>query len=384
MEFIDHFLSDEQKLLRETIVKLTKGKLKELEEKTGETNVVSREILKYLGDQGLLGLTVPGKYGTGPEKMSLVSFCLAREILAQSCPNAELILTMQGLGAGPLWVGGTEEQKAKYLPPVASGDRIITFALTEPSGGSDVASLISRAERKGDHYLLNGSKTFISMAPDADVYTVFVKTDPSKGPKGITAFIVEKEFPGFIPGERLDLMAAHPIGSLYFENCRVPVENRLGEEGEGFKIAMRTLDFFRTTVGACALGFAQAALDESIKYAKIRKAFGQPISNFQLIQAKLADMAVKVSAARLLIFQSAFLYDAEKPGGVTLESSMAKLYATEKGQEVIDQAVQIFGGYGVCKGYLVEKLYREIRALRIYEGTSEIQHLVIARQLLRN
>jgi acyl-CoA dehydrogenase len=383
MEFILRLISDEQKMLRDSVIKLCKGKLKDLEEKVGETNAVNREILQFLASQGLLGLTVPGKYGGGPEKMSLVSFCLVREELARTCPNAELIFTMQGLGAGPIIVAGNEEQKQKYLPPVASGKSIITFALTEPSGGTDAASILSQAKREGDHYLLNGGKTFISMAPDADVYAVFAKTDPSKGSKGITGFIVEKGFPGFVPGERLDLIAAHPIGSIYFEDCSIPVANRLGEEGEGFKIAMQTLDFFRTTVGACAVGMAQAALEESLKYAKQRLAFGQPIAKFQLIQAKVADMAMKISAARLLVFQAAFLRDGGKKN-ITAESSMAKLYATEIAQQVIDQAVQVHGGYGVCKGYLVEKLYREIRALRIYEGTSEIQHLVIANQLLRD
>lgn len=382
MEFVLSLITEEQKMLRDTVIKLCKGKLKELEEKAGETNVVNREILKFLADQGLLSLTVPGKYGSGPPNMSLVSFCLVREELARTCPNAELIFTMQGLGAGPIVVAGNETQKEKFLPAVASGHKVITFALTEPSGGSDVASILTRAERKGDSYLLNGSKTFISMAPDAEVYAVFAKTDPAKGSKGITGFIVEKGFPGFVPGERLDLIAAHPIGSLYFEDCLVPAANRLGEEGEGFKIAMQTLDFFRTTVGACAVGYAQAALEESLRYAKTRSAFGQTIGRFQLVQAKLADMATKISAARLMVFRSAFLRDRGKKS-VSQESAMAKLYATETAHQVIDQAVQIFGGYGVCKGYLVEKLYREIRALRIYEGTSEIQHLVIANQLLK-
>lgn len=383
MEFVLDLLTEEQRMLRESVIRLCKGKLGELEERTGETNVVSREILKFLADQGLLGLTVPGKYGSGPETMSLVSFCLVREELARTCPNAELIFTMQGLGAGPIVVAGNEDQREAYLPRVASGEIVISFALTEPGGGSDVASILTRAERKGDEYILSGSKTFISMAPDADVYSVFAKTDPDKGAKGVTGFIVEKDLEGFVPGERLDLLAAHPIGSLYFEDCRVPAANRIGEEDGGFKIAMQTLDFFRTTVGAGAVGLAQAALDEALKYAKQREAFGQPISRFQLIQGKLADMATKVSAARLLVFRSAYLKDKGRER-VTTESAMAKLYATEIAQEVIDQAVQIHGGYGVCKGYLVEKLYREVRAMRIYEGTSEIQHLVIANQLLRD
>jgi acyl-CoA dehydrogenase len=382
MEFILSLLTDEQRMLRETVLRLCQGPLKELDEKVGETNVVNRGILKFLADQGLLGLVVPGAYGPGPATMSLVSFCLVREELARTCPNAELIFTMQGLGAGPIVIGGTEAQKKKYLPRVASGETINTFALTEPSGGSDAAAIITRAVKKGDAYILNGGKTFISMAPDADVYTVFVKTDPDKGTRGISCFIVEKGFPGFQPGERLDLMAAHPIGSLYFDDCVVPAENLVGAEGEGFKVAMQTLDFFRPTVAVCAVGMAQAALDEALAYAKQREAFGQKISEFQMTQAKLADMAVKISAARLLVYQAAFLKDRGKPR-ITLEAAMAKLYATEIAHEVIDQAVQIHGGYGVCKGYLVEKLYREIRALRIYEGTSEIQRVVIANQLLR-
>jgi len=382
MEFIEKLLTEEQKMVKETVVRLCKGKLKEMEEEAGETNVVSRKILKFLGSQGILGLTVPGKYGSGPDPMSLVLFCLVREELAKSCPNAELIFTMQGLGSGPIVAAGNEEQKQMYLPDVASGDRVITFALTEPSGGSDAARVLTRAERRGDEYILSGSKTFISMAPDADVYTVFAKTGPDKGSKGITGFIVEKGFEGFVPGERLDLMAAHPIGSLYFEDCRVPVRNRLGDENGGFKIAMQTLDFFRTSVGAGAVGLAQAALDEALRYSKQREAFGKAISGHQLIQAKLADMATKLEAARLLVFQSAFLRDGGKTP-ITKESSMAKLFATEMAQQIIDQSVQIHGGYGVCKEYRVEKLFREIRALRIYEGTSEIQHLVIANQLLK-
>lgn len=382
MEFILSLLTEEQRLLRETVLRLCRGPLKELDEKVGETNVVNRGLLKFLADQGLLGLVVPGAYGPGPATMSLVSFCLVREELARTCPNAELIFTMQGLGAGPIVIAGTEAQRKKYLPRVATGETINTFALTEPSGGSDAAAIITRAVKKGDAYILNGSKTFISMAPDADVYTVFVKTDPEKGTRGISCFIVEKGFPGFQPGERLDLMAAHPIGSLYFDDCVVPAENLVGVEGEGFKVAMQTLDFFRPTVAVCAVGMAQAALDEALAYAKQREAFGQKISEFQMTQAKLADMATKVSAARLLVYQAAFLKDRGKPR-ITLEAAMAKLYATEIAHEVIDQAVQIHGGYGVCKGYLVEKLYREIRALRIYEGTSEIQRVVIANQLLR-
>lgn len=382
MEFILSLLSEEQKKLRESVIAICSGKLKELEKRAGETDIVDRDILKLLSKEKLLGYTVPGQYGSGPDPMSLVSFCLIREELAKRCLNAELIFTMQGLGAGPIVAAGNADQKKKYLPMVSSGEKIITFALTEPSGGSDAAAILTEARREGDAYVLNGHKTFISMAPDADVYTVFAKTDPAKGVKGISAFIVEKEFAGFSPGKRLGLVAAHPIGSLYFNDCRVPAANLLGEENKGFKIAMQTLDFFRTTVAACAVGFAQAAFEEALAYAKSRVAFGQPISGFQLIQGKLADMATRISAARLLVYQSAFLRDGGKPR-ITTESAMAKLYATEIAQGVIDEAVQIHGGYGVSKGYLVERLYREIRMLRIYEGASEIQRVVIANQLLK-
>ena len=384
MDFITMLLTEEQRMIQKSVSEMCAGKLGELDARVGETNVVNKEILAFLAEQGLIGLTVPGKYGQEgkSERMSLVTFCTVREELARTCPNAELIFTMQGLGAGPIVAAGNEEQKDRYLPKVALGETINTFALTEASGGTDAASILTVAERKGDEYILNGSKTFISMAPDADVYTVFAKTDSEKGSKGITGFIVEKTFEGFRPGERIELMAPHPIGSIYFNDCRVPLKNRIGAENEGFKIAMQTLDFFRTTVGACAVGFAQAALKEAITYAKNRKAFGKRISEFQITQAKLADMATKLAAARLLVFQSAYLRDSGKIP-ITLESSMAKLYATEVAQQIIDQAVQIHGAYGVSRGYLVEKLYREIRALRIYEGTSEIQHLVIAGQLLK-
>lgn len=383
MDFILSLFSKEQRKLREDVIEICKGELQELEKKVGETDRVNRDIVKLLADKKLLGYTVPGKYGSGPDPRSLVAYCIIREELATRCLNAELIFTMQGLGAGPIVAAGTDEQKQKYLPKVASGETVITFALTEPSGGSDAAATLTTAERKGDEYLLNGTKTFISMAPDADVYTVFAKTDPSKGAKGISAFIVEKGFEGFSAGQRLPLVAAHPIGTLHFKDCRVPAANLLGEEGKGFKIAMQTLDFFRTTVASCAVGFAQAAFEEALAYAKKRKAFNNTLSQFQLVQGKLADMATKISAARLLVYQSAFLKDqgAER---ITLPSSMAKLYATEIAQEVIDEAVQIHGGYGVSKGYLVERLYREIRMLRIYEGASEIQRIVIANQLLRD
>lgn len=389
MEFILSLVSDEQRRLQADVEALCQGPLQPLEEAAGETDTVDRDILRCLADAGVLDWGVPGAYGTGrhalraPGTMSLVSFCLVRETLARYCPNAELIFTMQALGSGPISFFGTEAQRRAYLPDVAAGRRVAAFALTEPQTGSDAAAIEVTAVRDGDHYVLNGRKTFISMAPDADLYTVFAKTDPTAGNKGISCFIVEKSFPGFDGGERMALVAPHPIGSPVFTNCRVPAANLVGEEHGGFKVAMGSLDFFRTTVGACAVGFAQRALDESIAWARKRRAFGRTIGEFQAIQLKLAQMSTELEAARLLVFRAALTRDSGRKPRVTLESSQAKFYATEAAQRVIDQAVQIHGGYGVVKGVEVERLYREIRALRIYEGTSEIQQVVIASQLLR-
>jgi acyl-CoA dehydrogenase len=388
MDFILSLVSDAQRELHRHVERLCRGTLGALDRQVGETNVVSREIVGALADAGLLDWTVPGAYGTGrgpvaaPAEMSLVSFCLVRETLARFCPNAELVFTMQGLGAGPISFFGTDAQRRHYLPRVASGELVTAFALTEPHTGSDVAALELKADRTSDSYVLNGRKTLISMAPDADLYTVFAKSDPSAGNKGITALVVEKGADGFDPGRRLDLMAAHPIGEPTFTNCPVPVGNRLGEEHGGFRVAMATLDFFRATVGACAVGFAQRALDESIAYSRTRTAFGRPIADYQAIQMKIAQMATELAAARALVYRAAMTHDSKRKPRVTLESSQAKLFATEAAQRIIDAAVQIHGGNGVVKGFAVERLYREIRALRIYEGTSEIQQLVIARQLL--
>jgi acyl-CoA dehydrogenase len=389
MDFILSLVTDAQRRLYAQVESECRGALGALDRAAGETDHVDRGILRALADLGLLDWTVPGPYGTGranppaPTSMSLVAYCLVREAMARHCPNAELIFTMQGLGSGPISFFGTDEQRQRYLPRVASGELVAAFALTEPHTGSDAAALSVTAVRDGDDYVLNGTKTFISMAPDADLYTVFAKTDMAAGNRGISCFIVEKGMPGFDPGKRLALVAAHPIGEPVFTDCRVPAGNRVGDENAGFKVAMGSLDFFRTTVGAGAVGFAQRALDESLHYARQRHAFGKPIAEFQAIQTKLAAMATELAAARLLVYRAALTRDSGRKPRVTLESAQAKLYATEAAQRIIDQAVQVHGGYGVMKGYEVERLYREIRALRIYEGTSEIQHLVIASQLLR-
>jgi acyl-CoA dehydrogenase len=390
MEFVLSLVSDEQRLLQQRADALCRGELGARERLVGETDTVDREALRCLARAGLLDWAVPGAYGTGnsrdlaaPTDLSLASFCLIRETLARHCPNAELIFTMQGLGAGPISFAGSEAQRKKYLPRVASGELVAAFALTEPHAGSDVAALDLVARRDGGVYVLDGRKAFISMAPDADLYTVFARTIPDAGAKGISVFIVEKGTAGFDPGERVALLAAHPIAHPVFSGCRIPVENRIGEENAGFAIAMSTLDFFRTTVGACAVGFAQRALDASLEYASARRAFGKPIAEFQLIQSKLATMATELAAARLLVYRAALMRDRGVRARLSLEGSQAKLFATEAAQRIVDQAVQIHGGQGVVRGSDVERLYREVRALRIYEGTSEIQHLVIANQLLR-
>src|SRR5262245_37769752 len=294
MEFILSLASESQRRLHGRVEELCRGSLGALDRAAGETDSVDRRIVAALADAGLLDCGLPGAYGTGrsdppaPTAMSLVAFCLVRETLARDCPNAELIFTMQALGSGPISFFGSEEQRRRYLPRVASGELVAAFALTEPHTGSDAAALAVTAERDGDAYVLNGTKTFISMAPDADLYTVFAKTDPAVGSRGISCFIVEKGMPGFDPGARLSLLAPHPIGAPVFTRCRVPVANRVGEENGGFKVAMGSLDFFRTTVGACAVGFAQRALDEALGYARKRQAFGKSIAEFQIIQSKLA------------------------------------------------------------------------------------------------
>jgi alkylation response protein AidB-like acyl-CoA dehydrogenase len=286
------------------------------------------------------------------------------------------------LGSYPILLAGTEAQKAAFLPPLARGEQVPAFALTEPEAGSDAGALATRAERDGDGWRLTGVKRFISNAPAADLYVVFARSAPERGAKGISAFIVPGDAPG-LSGTPMHTLAPHVIGELTFDGCRVPAASLLGAEHEGWRVAMGTLDVFRASVGAQAVGLAQAALDLALGHARSRVQFGQPLAQFQLVQAKLADMATELRAARLLVYSAARLKDAGA-ARVTLESSMAKLFATEMAHRVIDQAVQIHGGLGVLRGAPIERLYREARAPRIYEGTSEIQRLIIARQLLRD
>jgi acyl-CoA dehydrogenase len=340
-----------------------------------------RKIIDKLGSAGWLKYTIPAAYGGALENFDVRHMALARSILGYHTGLADFAFAMQGLGSGAITLFGSEDIKQKYLPEVGIGKRLAAFALSEPACGSDVAAMTTSAERDGDDYVINGVKTWISNAGLADQYVLFARTGDAPGAKGLSAFVIDADNPGLTVTERINVIAPHPLGTLTLENCRVPASHMLGQSGEGFKVAMTTLDIFRTTVGAAALGFARRAMDEAIARAKSREAFGQKIGEFQIIQSKIGDMALKIDAAALLVFRSAWVKDVQKIR-VTRESSMAKLYATDSAQEVIDDAVQIFGGMGVVSEVPVERLYREIRALRIYEGTSEIQKLVIAGQAM--
>ena len=309
------------------------------------------------------------------------AICLLRETLARHSGLADFAFAMQGLGAGAISLQGTPAQREHYLGRVARGEAIAAFALSEPEAGSDVAALQCSARIEGEHAVLNGEKTWISNGGIADFYVVFVRSGEAPGSRGISAFIVDAGTPGFDVAERIQLIAPHPMARLQFANCRVPLTQRIGAAGEGFKVAMRTLDVFRTSVAAAALGFARRALREALQRARTRPMFGQRLADFQLTQAKLAQMATTIDSAALLTYRAAWLRD--QGVNVTKEAAMAKMAATEGAQQVIDAAVQIFGGLGVVSEQPVERLYREIRALRIYEGATEVQQLIIARELLR-
>lgn len=341
----------------------------------------ARRLVGDLAGEGFLDYTVPANSDES-NRLDVRALCVARERLSYESGLADLMFAMQGLGSFPITLAGTNEIKRKFLPLVKTGKAIAAFAITEPDAGSDVSAIQTTAQRDGDYFILNGVKTFISNAGLADFYTVFAKTDTEKGHKGISAFVVERDALGFSFEGKIELIAPHPIGRIRFDDCRVPAMNLLGGEGDGFKIAMATLDTFRPTVGAAACGLAWRALDEAIAYAKRRVQFGRPIAEFQSTQMKIAEMATELDAARLLVYRAAWKKDIEQ-GRVSLESAMAKLFATEAAQRIIDAAVQIHGGAGLVRGSTVEHLYREVRALRIYEGTSEIQKLVIAGQLLK-
>jgi acyl-CoA dehydrogenase len=347
----------------------------------GDVDALCGEILKALSDGGWLAYVVPKAYGGKFDEFDVRSLCIIRETLARYLGLADFVFIMQGLGSGAISLFGNEDQKQEYLSAVAKGKKVAAFALTEPKAGSDAASLAMTAEDKGDHYILHGQKTLISNGGIADFYTVFARTGEAPGAKGITAFIVDAQSEGLEVAERIEVIAPHPLARLKFNNVKVEKSKVLGVPGEGFKVAMATLDVFRISVAAAALGFANCALKEAGKRAKSRKMFGAPMAELQLIQVMLAEMALETDAATLLIARAAWKRDVQKKR-VTKEAAMAKLFATEAAQKVVDKAVQIWGGMGVVKGQTVEHLYREVRALRIYEGASEVQKIVIARKTL--
>jgi acyl-CoA dehydrogenase len=342
-----------------------------------------KAIVKALGEAGFATYAVPASAGGHHEKLDVRSLCLIRETLARHNALADFAFAMQGLGSGPISLFGNEAQQSAYLNAVATGDKIAAFSLSEPEAGSDVAAMTCTARQDGDEWVLNGTKTWISNAGIADFYTVFARTDDTGGAKGISCFIVEANSPGFEVTERIDLVAPHPLGTLNFNECRVAKSHLVGQEGKGFGIAMATLDVFRSTVAAAALGMARRALDETLNYTTERNIFGGKLGDLQLVQAKIGEMALGVDSSALLVYRAAWTKDcaAER---VTREAAMAKYHATETAQQVIDAAVQLHGGKGVTKGYIVEALYRDIRALRIYEGASEVQTTIIARQTVAN
>jgi len=348
-----------------------------------------RHLVQELGHEGLLRYCIRGADGGALADIDVRSLALIRETLAWHDPLADFAFAMQGLGSAPISLAGSPQLKSRYLPGVAAGKAIAAFALSEPQAGSDVAAMECCAQPAGAGYQLDGCKTWISNGGIADFYCVFARTAPAERrndgstlAQGISAFVVDADAPGLHIEERIDSMAPHPLAMLRFSGCRIPVEQRLGPEGEGFKLALRTLDIFRTSVAAAALGFARRALDEALHHARTRRMFGQTLGDFQLTQGALADMATDLQSATLLTYHAAWRRD--QGDNVTLEAAMAKMRATESAQRVIDRALQMFGGRGVERGHILERLYRDVRVLRIYEGATEVQKLIIGRALLKS
>lgn len=346
-----------------------------------DVDIACKKVVKRFGDAGWLKYSVPKNGGGLHERLDVRSICLIRETLARRSGLAEFAFALQGLGSGPISQFGSDSLKKRYLPGVAAGKSIPAFAISEIDAGSDLGAMRTTAKKDGSGFVINGSKTWISNAGIADFYTVFCRF-PEGGDKSFIALVVEANNPGMKVAKRITVMAPHPLGTLEFKDCRVDADALVGTAGKGMGVALGTLDVFRSTVGAAALGFARRALDESVEWTKNRQAFGQKLSDFQITKAKLADMALAIDASALLVYRAAWARDTGADR-IPREAAMAKLFATESAQRVIDDAVQLFGGMGVVSGHPVERLYREVRALRIYEGTSEIQKLILAEQLLK-
>jgi alkylation response protein AidB-like acyl-CoA dehydrogenase len=368
-------LSEAQEALFERARALGHGVLAPLADQ-GEPGQVNRPLVRALGDEGLLAPVLPDE-----SEGSAVELCLLREALAHGCSEAETALALQGLGGYPILRNARQEVREAWVPRLAAGEAVAAFALSEPDAGSDAAALSLRADRDGDGFRLTGTKTWISNAPEADVYTIFARTTEGAGARGVTAFVVPRESEG-VSGEALRLLSPHPIGRLELDGVHVRGEQVLGEVDKGFRVAMETLDLFRPSVGAFAVGMAQAALDAAVAYAAAREAFGKPLSELLAVAHQLADVATRVQASRLLVYDAATAYDAGvRP--VRKASAMAKLFATETAQQAVDVAVQVHGARALEEGHLLEHLYREVRAPRIYEGASEVQREIIARELFK-
>lgn len=348
-----------------------------------EFPVVCREIARSLGDAGLLAPVVPSPGPDGKWAIDVRSVCIVREAVAYESALADAVLAMQGIGTGAIWMHGTDAHKARYLDRVRRGETIAAFALTEPTTGSDVASITTTARREGDHYVIDGEKTFISNAGIADHYVVVARTGEAPGSRGLTAFIVDADTPGLECGAPIELMAPHPLAAMSFRDCRVPASAVIGEPGRGFGVAMATFDVFRTSVGAASVGMGRRAFDEALRHVRTRRLFGATMAQIAGVQTKVAEMNIDLETAALAVYRAAWVKDKTGTRG-TREASMAKLMGSEAAGRVIDSAVQLFGGLGVTRGSVVEQLYREVRPTRIYEGASEVQKLVIGRALVED
>jgi acyl-CoA dehydrogenase len=370
------FLDDSHRKLSTELEAWCEQTLEKLPLDHSDVDAECRLLVTELGKAGFTANAVPAAYGGNTDKVDVRRLCITRETLGRYNGLADFAFAMQALGSISLSLYGSEALKESYLPKVAAGEFIAAFALSEPNAGSDVAAMRTSARLDGDEYVLNGCKTWISNGGIANYYTVFARTSEGSGSKGISCFIVDADTPGCSVSERIDLIAPHPLGRLEFNECRIPVSQRVGEEGQGFKIAMASLDVCRSTVGAAALGFARRALDDAVAHCTSREMFGGHLSDLQLTQSALGEMALEIDASALLIYRAAWKKDtgAER---ITREAAMAKLYATEAAQKIIDKSLQLHGGLGVTKGNMEESLYREIRALRIYEGASEVQKVII-------
>jgi len=379
---LNYFLTEEQKLIKDLARKIAEEKILPVRAKYDEEEIFPWEIIKILADSDLFGVYIPEEYGG--MGYGIFELCIVIEELSRVCGGIALAYAGTALGAFPILMFGNEEQKKKYLPPIAKGEKIAAFAVTEPEAGSDITNLNTTAKRQGDYYILNGTKQWITNGGEAEIYTVIAATDKSKGTRGMTAFILEKGMEGFEFGKKEKKLGirASATRELIFDNCKVPKENVLGREGMGFIITLKNFDTSRPGVAAQALGIAQGAFEAAVEYAHQRKQFGQPISSFQAIQHMLAEMATEIEAARALIYQTARMIDSGEKN-ISKESAMCKLFASDVAMKVTTNAIQIFGGYGYMKDYPVEKMFRDAKITQIYEGTNQIQKNIIALELIK-